>query len=339
MAVRRSSRTSAPSPRTALRLGSAMATEAMARQAESRRRRAKALAALAAEGRPVDAAPDASPVRPKRGGARAKPGPAARRSAGTLVAEGDSWFDYPFNDVLNALEDRHGYDVESVARRGDTLESMAYGNEGGRDGSAQLDAFTRRIDKVARRGDRVVGVLVSGGGNDIAGAEFASLLNHARSAQRGLHPRMVEAVIDQRLAEAYLVLLGAVTAVCRQVVGAPVPILLHGYGYAVPDGRGFAGGAWFLSGPWLAPGLEQKGYRPIEDGRPLLVALIDRFNAMLQRVAATPGLSHVRYVDVRDVLPSAPGEYRRWWANELHPTSRGYDAVADAFAAALKQTD
>lgn len=331
MVPRRSTRP--PSPRTALRLGSAMARAAMARQALAQRRRETALAALA-----VDSS-DSGPVLPKASlrpaSGRGKTGRAERRSAGTLVAEGDSWFDYPFNDVLDALEDHHGFDVESVARRGDTLEAMAYGTDGGREGSAQLDAFTRRIAKVAQRGDRIIGVLVSGGGNDIAGAEFASLLNHARSARRGLDPAIVEAVIDQRLAEAFLVLLGAVTAVCRQVLGAPVPILLHGYGYAVPDGRGFAGGAWFLPGPWLAPGLEQKGYRALEDGRPLLVELIDRFNAMLQRVAATPGLAHVRYVDLRATLPSEPAQYRRWWANELHPTSRGYEAVAARFASVL----
>jgi lysophospholipase L1-like esterase len=306
-----------------------MARAAMDRQQKAQRHRDQVLAELARH------SSDVAPATPKRDRPQAKAGVGGRRSAGTLVAEGDSWFDYPFNDVLDALEDRHGYDVESVARRGDTLEAMAYGNEGGREGSAQLEAFTRRIAKVAQRGDRVVGVLVSGGGNDIAGAEFASLLNHARSARRGLHPAIVDAVIDQRLAEACLVLLGAVTAVCRQVLGAPVPILVHGYGYAVPDGRGFAGGAWLLPGPWLAPGLEQKGYRPLEEGRPLVVALIDRFNLMLKRVAETPGLSHVRYVDLRATLPSEPAEYRRWWANELHPTSRGYDAVAARFAAVL----
>ena len=43
-----------------------------------------------------------------------------------LVAEGDSWFDYPWQDVLRMLEDRHGYDVESVAHKGDRIEDMAY---------------------------------------------------------------------------------------------------------------------------------------------------------------------------------------------------------------------
>jgi hypothetical protein len=69
------------------------------------------------------------------------------RTAGVLVAEGDSWFDYPFHDVLKELEDRHGYDVESVAHRGDQIEEMAYGGN-------QLEELTRRIEKLLRRGVR-----------------------------------------------------------------------------------------------------------------------------------------------------------------------------------------
>lgn len=48
------------------------------------------------------------------------------RSRGTLMAEGDSWFDYPWKNVLSCLEDKHGYDVESMAHKGDHVEHMAY---------------------------------------------------------------------------------------------------------------------------------------------------------------------------------------------------------------------
>ena len=53
-----------------------------------------------------------------------------------LIAEGDSWFDYPLDDVLRILEDHYGYDVESVAHRGDRVEDMAYGE-------GQLEEFCR----------------------------------------------------------------------------------------------------------------------------------------------------------------------------------------------------
>ena len=51
-----------------------------------------------------------------------------------LVAEGDSWFDYPWHDVLNFLEDDYNYSVESVAHHGDSIENMAYAD-------GQLDGF------------------------------------------------------------------------------------------------------------------------------------------------------------------------------------------------------
>src|SRR2546425_12808069 len=40
-------------------------------------------------------------------------------TVGFLVAAGDSWFDYPFHDVLQVLEDNYGYNTESAAHRGD----------------------------------------------------------------------------------------------------------------------------------------------------------------------------------------------------------------------------
>src|SRR5437773_9657473 len=65
----------------------------------------------------------------------------AAGSTGVLIAEGDSWFDYPFHDVLRLLEDEYGYDVQSVAHKGDPLESMAYN-------AGQLEEFTRALEKL-----------------------------------------------------------------------------------------------------------------------------------------------------------------------------------------------
>ena len=78
------------------------------------------------------------------------------QTAGVLVAEGDSWFDYPFNDVLSELEDRFGYDVESVAHKGDPIEDMAYA-------SGQLDGFARLLEKILARGTPLKAILLSGG--------------------------------------------------------------------------------------------------------------------------------------------------------------------------------
>jgi len=140
-------------------------------------------------------------------------------------------------------------------------------------------------------------------------------------------------VIDERLRDSYLTILGTVTEVCRARLGEPIRIVVHGYGYAVPDGRGFWGGFGPLPGPWLQPGFIAKGF-PKEVRQAHVNQLIDRFNDMLADVVALTGFAHVRYVDLRPELPSGP-DYKKWWANELHPTKRGFDRVADRFARAL----
>jgi lysophospholipase L1-like esterase len=255
---------------------------------------------------------------------RAAGGPAR---AGVLVAEGDSWFDYPWHDVLRMLEDDHGYDVESVAHKGDTVESMAYGG--------QLEEFTRLIERLLRsQGVIPTAILLSGGGNDVAGREFGILINHVRSAHAGLNAQVVRGVIDERVFDAYVAILAAVTAVCRRRTGAPIPIIIHGYAHPVPDGRGVLGGWGALPGPWLQPGFHDKGFRERDTCVKMAADLIDRFNAMLRRVTAMTEFNHVRYVDVRGALSNG-ADYRTWWANELHPTKRGFEAVADRFAAAI----
>ena len=248
-------------------------------------------------------------------------------SVGTLIAEGDSWFDYPFNDVLKDLEDKHGYDVESVAHAGDKVEDMAY--SGG-----QLDDLVRQIEKVARRGDIPKAILLSGGGNDIAGkAELGMLLNHASSSTKGLNAQIVDGVINQRLYDAYATILTSVSQICQSTLGKKVPIVLHGYDYAIADGRGFAGGFWFLPGPWLEPGFREKGYMDMTTRNALIVDLINQFNQMLITLTSHAAFSHVHYVDLRGTLKSQ--NYKDWWANELHPTKKGFASVSDLFAAQL----
>ncbi len=249
------------------------------------------------------------------------------RTIGVLVAEGDSWFDYPFHDVLRELEDRHGYDVESVAHRGDQIEEMAYGGN-------QLEELTRRIEKVLRRGLILKAVLLSGGGNDVAGDEFTMLLNHAQSAIAGLNASVINGVINERVRTAYITILSAVTSICQEMTGRAIPILIHGYDYPVPDGRGFMGGWGPLPGPWLEPGFRVKGFANLPTRIQLAHDLIDRFNSMLEDLAALAPFAHVHYINLRNTLQTG-ANYKQWWANELHPTEQGFRAVAEKFAATL----
>jgi hypothetical protein len=75
---------------------------------------------------------------------------------------------------------------------------------------------------------------------------------------------VVERVIDERLRVAIGSLISAVTTLAEEFFIRVVPVVTHGYGNPVPDGRGFLGGFWFLPGPWLKPGFSEKGYDSLE---------------------------------------------------------------------------
>src|SRR5262245_14100110 len=156
--------------RKALAIGRRMARDVIAFRDKALRRRALVLR------RSRVVSPAAVPIVPP---ARVRAAGGPLRS-GVLVAEGDSWFDYPWHDGLRMLEDRHGFDVESVAHKGDSVEQMAYGG-------GQLEEFTRLLEKLIRQSIIPSAVLLSGGGNDVAGPEFGMLLNHVSSARAGLN--------------------------------------------------------------------------------------------------------------------------------------------------------
>jgi hypothetical protein len=314
----------------ALRLGRKQAEWVVARHGELQQRRAKVVAAKG------PARGGAGAVSPRKGKAakkvtaKAGGGGAPAGSRGVLVAEGDSWFDYPFYDVLKKLDYEFGWDVESVAHRGDSVESMAY--DGG-----QLADFVGAIQRVVRRGDVPHAILMSGGGNDVAGDAFAMLLNHRSSPVYGFNPAVLDGVIQTRIRVAYATMLSAVTAACRSMLGAAVPILLHGYDYPVADGRGFLGGWGPLPGPWLEPGFLQKGYDDLAERVAITRDLIDRMYSMLDAVVALPAFAHVEVVDLRNALSTdlVNDRYKAWWGNELHPTQAGFAKVAGMFDAKL----
>ena len=302
----------------AIKSGQAMAEDVIAFRTKQTRKRAATVRRMARAPKPRRA--PAAPQIPSR--TRALLGSPV--SAGVLIAEGDSWFDYPFHDVLQMLEDDYLYDVESVAHKGDTVEDMAH--SGG-----QFEEFARRLEKLLRANKVPRAILLSGGGNDIAGDEFAILLNHAASSLPAINDDIVRGLIDVRLRAAYARIISGLTTIAQTYLGRPIPIVTHGYDYALPDGRGFLGGFWLLPGPWLEPGFRKKGHVDFGKNSAVVVKLIDQFNAMLKDVSATSGFGHVHYLNLRNTLKH-DGTYKKHWENELHPTEEGFRLVSKKFA-------
>jgi lysophospholipase L1-like esterase len=300
----------------ALRTGEERAERVFRLRSRALRKREAAIAGVASP----PALPTVPPQLVKAAGSRGK--------AGLLIAEGDSWFALPWaDDILSLLEEEHGYEVRDVARAGDTIEEMAYGDR-------QLINFSRKIERAIRAGESPAGVLLSGGGNDVAGPELAMLLNHASSPKPGLNKDAVDSVINRRLFNAYATIIKSVTGLCVRKLGRPLPIIIHGYDWAVPDGRGFRGGKPF-PGPWLRPSLEAKGYSDDKSRRALVTELIDEFNKMMKRLPQVEGFQHVHFVDLRSELPNHPEVYKKWWDDELHPSPAGFSKIAKRFAQAI----
>jgi len=238
-----------------------------------------------------------------------------------LVAEGDSWFDYaPAGlDIISCLRLFHGYRIDTVAKAGDTLDNMAWGTDYDRQWHRDRPQLEKTLAAVRKRRPRVV--LLSGGGNDVAGEELSAYLNHRDSGGSALRESYAATMIGDYYA-------GAFRHIARQIwsVEPEAQLLLHGYGHVVADGRAvlrFPFGFQFI-GPWLRPALTAKGYdqRSLQD--PILRTLIDRFNDMLAALAASD--SRLHYLDLRPLI--GPDD----WANELHLRNSAYQRVARLYA-------
>lgn len=248
---------------------------------------------------------------------------------GILVAEGDSWFAYPWYNIVIYLRSHFKYEVHSVAENGDTLEDMAYNYK-------QKVGLVSKLTELSDHQKTPRAILLSVGGNDIAGPELQVMLNHRMSGSDPLNSVIANEVINNRLRYSMITLISAVSKICDELFGHKIPILIHGYSHPVPDGRSY----WKLRGPWLKPSFDIKGYlkEELEKEKAVMKELINLYNTVLTEIAQlSPFKEYVRYVGVVPLLSSAPKVYKQYWENELHPTRRGFKIVAAKFNEVLKK--
>lgn len=246
----------------------------------------------------------------------------ARRGQ-VLVAEGDSWFDFPIPtrlDLLDAL-DALGRPTASLAYRGDTLENMVYGTQGS-DGSIKGSDLGRLVTMV--REIRPRAVLLSAGGNDVAGEEFRAFLNHRSSGLPRLRESFLREITHEYMKTAYLRVANAVWDVDSTTV-----LVVHGYANAKPTGLGI--GRVFglnLIGPWLKPALDGAGYG-FDEGSEIVRTVLGEFNAMLAQLGQDD--DRIVYVDFRPHV----GDPIEDWSDELHLNNEAVKRAAVVLNGAL----
>ncbi len=244
----------------------------------------------------------------------------------TLVAEGDSWFDYlPGTDVIDCLRSHYGYKIKNYAKAGDTLENMIYGTNI----NNQFKRVSPTIKRVLRRLEQVKPkvFLFSGGGNDVAGDEFESYLNHKDSGLNPLREAFIASMVNDVFREYFEDLI-------RKVANASpeTNIIVHGYGHTLPTGKGVDFLFFTFAGPWLRPALAKKGIFDLAEQRQAVATLIDAYNGLLADLDQQHPKFH--YVDLRPIIDPAND-----WVNELHLRNSAYARVAQQIHLKIESFD
>ncbi|MEM9468066.1 MAG: hypothetical protein AAGA90_22040 [Actinomycetota bacterium] len=222
-----------------------------------------------------------------------------------VVAEGDSWFLHPLiPDVIDQLtsgsEPRLA--IKSYAAAGDTLASMWRTNE---------------VLAAAER-ENAAAILLSGGGNDVLGDQFPAFLN-AWSPDDGTGPaRLLNENFEKKVGH-LASLYEQIALEARRRLPATL-LVVHGYDYVLPGVEKPDRSLHQNPGKWLGRHLTAAGITEQGEREDVLRHLLDRFSDEV--LGPIVSLRNVAYADTR----GAVGVHE--WADEIHPTADGFNAVA-----------
>ncbi len=235
-----------------------------------------------------------------------------------VFAEGDSWFEYPAlffgGGVIPRLEKQLGVPILNLAKAGDEVRYML--------GVKERKVLIEQLTRGCPAGGPWDAMLFSGGGNDIVDNPMVLWIKDYNAT---LPPAALihQARLDAALAlvrAGYEDLIGL-----RDSLSPQTRLFLHGYDFAIPDGRGIC-----HLGPWLKPTFDLRGFPTQASAFGVTKILLQQFAAMLQALAS----SHVNvtFINGQGTLTPHPSS----WHNELHPSKNGFKAFATLFHHELK---
>ncbi len=224
-----------------------------------------------------------------------------------VVAEGDSWFLFPFlvKDTLDYVMEK--YPLRSLAAAGAEIEEYRK--------SGQL---LKEIKK-----ERPKYVLISGGGNDIIGPEIVDILKEGMPS--GLAPSSylneVYTKKTKELENTYNYFFNRI-----HEFDFVKQVFVHGYDYVRADHNNET-----IKKGWVNKYLIQKGITNLQDRTNVINYLIDQFNELLQGVTAKH--KNATYLNMRTLVNENE------WHDEIHPDDHGFSKVAEKFIKAIDQLE
>lgn len=267
-----------------------------------------------------------------------------------IVAEGDSWFQFPFliKDIIDWLRKYPDYAVYSIAYGGDWFTNILYEEKYIEELSIHCpDAF-----------------LISGGGNDFVGSSRLAIMvqpdaKGSLPPNTGLRYRLLDAETNSirndilagypHITHSFFSFIWTVKTqywilfqnLQRSGKYNQMKIITQGYDYVIPTLRY----RWkkFLqplinravgSGKWLKRPLLIKGITSQLVGEQILKAMIFEINCMFIELASHPGFPNVYHIDCRHTA-------RGWndWYDELHLNSNRFKEIAAAYRRCINTVD
>ncbi|WP_114780676.1 hypothetical protein [Botryobacter ruber] len=259
-----------------------------------------------------------------------------------IVAEGDSWFQFPFfvQDIIDWLNDRPDYAIYSIAYGGDWFTNILYEEK-------YIEELSIHVPDV---------FLISGGGNDFVGYNRLAIMVNPNCDSKLRDPEQLEKMFcigaDERTKAAILDGYRSVSPVFYSFIWTikaqyymlfrnlqesgkfdHMRIITQGYDYALPT-YNYRWRKWYQlqpllnrmlgSGNWLKRPLMIRGVTDPITSDNIIKALIFELNYMFHELAQR--FPNVYHIDCRGVAPSFDD-----WFDELHLTSEKYQRIADAY--------
>jgi len=268
-----------------------------------------------------------------------------------VLAEGDSWFQFPrvyvkdpVKDIIDWLIDDPKYAVKSLASGGDWLSNIFYSGE-----------YIEELPKVSPDV-----FLISGGGNDLVGNNRLALMvrsvklegkNNLKSGvfKELLMKRAKDEAIDIAKYERGLSFVSKeffkflniyfvqyfvfLYNIANHEKYQNMMIITQGYDFAIPYNKNRGNWVSFQrlvneitdTGRWLFEPLNMKGITNKDDQAAVVYTLIYEFNEMMVQLANFNGLKNLFHIDCRGFAEEKD------WFDELHLKSSAFKEITNVF--------
>jgi len=222
-----------------------------------------------------------------------------------IIADGDSWFDYPWfmgtnGGLVDHLEKILGLPIINYAHAGDaTVTAMGLKK-------------SKRLESILPGADIL---LFSGGGDDIAGDQFCIWLNQNTDGdiKKAINWNRLGAILNLIIAD-----YEDLTDI-RDRLAPNCYIVTHSYDFPVASKLG-VGVLFGALGPWLKPGLDYCGWTDEDDQVLIVKMVLQEFQTRLSAFAAQ-NRNHI-HINTQGTL--GPDD----WDNEIHANDSGWTKLA-----------